>query len=34
MISVVMVYGPRDEHEVEIVWSILLASHPFAQNGE
>lgn len=32
--TIVMVYGPRDEQEVEIVWSILLSSYRFARNGE
>lgn len=26
----IMVYGPRDEGELEVVWSILQASHAFA----
>lgn len=29
--TVVMVYGPRDEREIEIVWSILLTSYGFAR---
>jgi len=28
-----MVYGPRDEEELEIVWAILEASHAFASLG-
>lgn len=28
--TAMMVYGPRDEHELEIVWRILRASHAFA----
>lgn len=28
--TAMMVYGPRDEEELEIVWSILRASHAFA----
>jgi len=29
----IMVYGPRDEQELEIVWAILEASHAFASLG-
>lgn len=28
--SVVMVYGPRDDAEAEVVWALLQASHAFA----
>ena len=31
--SVVMVYAPRDVAEVEMVWSLLRASHTFASTG-
>lgn len=29
--TVVMVYGPRDAEELEVVWSLLRASHRFAR---
>ena len=28
--TAMMVYGPRDEGELEIVWELLRASHAFA----
>jgi len=28
--TAMMMYGPRDEGELEIVWGILRASHAFA----
>jgi len=28
--NLVMVYGPRDAGELEIVWSLLVAAHAFA----
>jgi hypothetical protein len=31
--TVVMVYGPRDDGELEIVWSLVTASHAFAMVG-
>lgn len=32
--SYLMVYAPRDERELEIVWRILLDSYGFARGGE
>lgn len=29
----VMVYGPRDEDELEVVWSIFRLSYEFARGG-
>lgn len=26
----VMVYGPRDEHELEVAWRLVQLSHQFA----
>lgn len=31
--TAMMVYGPRDEGELETVWEILRASHAFASGG-
>ena len=28
--TAMMVYGPRDEAELEVVWDLLRASHAFA----
>jgi len=32
--GVVLVYGPRDHEEVEVVWSLLEASHRWAATGD
>jgi hypothetical protein len=32
--TVAMVYGPRDEQELEIVWRIVQASYEFACGTE
>jgi phospholipase/carboxylesterase len=29
--TIVMLYGPRDGEELEIVWSLVQASHEFAR---
>jgi phospholipase/carboxylesterase len=26
-----LIYGPRDEHELEVVWRLLQASYEFAR---
>jgi len=31
--TAIMVYGPRDEDELEVVWTILQASYAFARGG-
>jgi hypothetical protein len=28
--NTIMVYGPRDEEELEVVWGLLVASHEYA----
>lgn len=32
--TAMMVYGPRDEDELEVVWTILQASYAFARGDE
>jgi phospholipase/carboxylesterase len=32
--NAMMVYGPRDEGELEIVWELLRASHAFASQSQ
>jgi hypothetical protein len=31
--NLVMIYGPRDEAELEIVWGLVEASYSFARGG-
>jgi len=31
--TAIMVYGPRDEAELEVIWAILRASYAFARGG-